>query len=142
MTACAPANLAAIGFTSPGTLNLKLSFNSPYISGAKLANDKKDVGADMNALLAAQGAVGTPTVPVIGKTTATISWWAYDGTVACPVDYAIAPNDASTQTGGGRVIASLGNSQSVSLTGLTALSSYNYRVLCPVNQPTGSFLSQ
>lgn len=138
----AQANLAAIGFTNPSAFNLKLSSNSPYISGSKSASDLTDIGADVNALLTAQGAVGAPTVLQITATSAKISWWAYDGTVACSVDYATAPNDPSTQTGGGRVPSSAGNSQSVSLTGLTALTGYNYRVLCPVNQPTGRFLTQ
>jgi hypothetical protein len=139
----AAANLAAIGFesTQPGALNLRLRYNSPYASGAHVASDRTDLGADTNALLAAQGAVGTPTVTVISSTTATISWFAYDGTVACSVDYAVAPNDPSTQSGGGRASASLGNSQAVSLTGLSPGTQYNYRVLCPVQQPTGSFIT-
>ena len=138
----APANLAAIGFTNPSAFNLKLSSNSPYLSSSQLATDFTDIGADVNALLTAQGAVSAPTVLQITSTSAKISWWAYDGTVACSLDYATAPNDASTQTGGGRLVASPGNSQSVSLTGLAALTGYNYRVLCPVNQPTGRFLTQ
>ena len=132
-------NLGAIGFTSPSAMNLKLNSTSPYASGMQVARDGTDMGANMNTLLTAQGAVGQPTVPVIGTTTATISWWAFDGSLACAVDYAKAPNDPSTQIGGGRLTAAIGNSQSVSLTGLTAITNYNYRVLCPVNQPTGSF---
>jgi hypothetical protein len=141
--ASAAANLAAIGFTSTasGMVNLKLLYNSPYISGGHQASDGTDIGVDMNALLTAQGAVGTPTVRNIGGSTATISWLVYDGTVACAVDYAAAPNDASTQTGGGRKTASTGPSQSVSLTGLSAGTQYNFRVLCPVNQPTGGFMT-
>jgi hypothetical protein len=86
--------------------------------------------------------VGAPTVYDIGTSMAVISWWAYDGSVACAVDYAVAPNDPSTQSGGGRATSSNGNSQSVNLTGLTTQTTYTYRVLCPVQQPTGSFLTQ
>jgi hypothetical protein len=138
----APGNLAQIRFTSPTLSNWKLLYNSPFISGQHQTTDGTDVGVDMNALLTAQGAVGIPTVTGIGPTGATIRWWAYDGTIACAVDYAATPNDPSTQTGGGRLTASIGNSQSVTLSGLTATTQYNYRVLCPVNQPTGSFISQ
>jgi len=56
----APANLAAIGFDSAASL--ALSYNSPYIGRAHVSNDGADIGADMNALAAARGAVGTPTV--------------------------------------------------------------------------------
>jgi hypothetical protein len=143
--ASAAANLASIGYTSTAIAapNLMLTHNSPFISGAHFSSDGADVGADMNALMAAQGAVGTPRVAPIGATTATISWWAYDKTVACSMDYATSPNDASTQTGGGRVTPSLrANSQTVVLTGLTPGTGYNYRVLCPVNQPTGGFVTQ
>jgi len=152
--ASAPANLALVGMqnpagintfallNSPGSLGAKLLYNAPCVSGGNCTTDGADAGADISALLTAQGAVGTPTVLQITSTSAEISWWAYDGTVACSVDYATAPNDPSTQTGGGRVTAASGNSQSVSLTGLTALTGYNYRVLCPVNQPTGRFFTQ
>jgi hypothetical protein len=139
----AAANLSAIGFlsTAPGSLTLQLRDNSPF-TGSGVATDGTNIGADMNALATAQGAVGTPTVYDIGTSTAVISWWAYDGSVACSVDYAAAPNDPSAQIGGGRATASSGNSQSVNLAGLTGQTSYNYRVLCPVQQPTGSFLTQ
>jgi len=133
-----PLNVAQIQFTNYALNNYKLLYSSPYISGAHLATDGTDLGPDMNALLTAQGAVGAPTVSVIGTTTATISWWAYDGTVACAVDYAVAPNDPSTQTGGGRQTSSAGNSQSVTITA-AAHSAILYRVLCPVVQPSGSF---
>ncbi|HWZ32812.1 MAG TPA: fibronectin type III domain-containing protein [Bryobacteraceae bacterium] len=138
----APANLTAIGFTSPTLANFKLLYNSPFVSGAHRTTDGTDVGADINALLKAQGEVTLERVLDIGTTTATPTWFAYDGTVACAVDYAIAPNDPSTQTGGGRLTASAGSSQSVNVTGLTTKTTYKYRVLCPVNQPTGSFTTQ
>jgi hypothetical protein len=142
--ASAATNLAALGFmsTPPSPLILELRDNSPFSSGAHVATDGTNIGADVNALATAQGAVGAPTVYDIGTSMAVISWWAYDGSVACAVDYAVAPNDPSTQSGGGRATSSNGNSQSVNLTGLTTQTTYTYRVLCPVQQPTGSFLTQ
>jgi hypothetical protein len=140
----AAANLAAIGFTAPTPvlatvpLNLKLLYNALCISGNHCTTDGTDMGADMNALLTAQGFVQTPTVGNITSTVAVVNWWTYDGSVACAVDYAVAPNDPSTQTGGGRQTALTGNSQSVTITA-AAHSAILYRVLCPVSQPTGSF---
>ena len=88
--ASAAANLAAIGFTSTasGMVNLKLLYNSPYISGGsgEVSTMVPTSGSNMNALLTAQGAVGTPTVRNISASTATVSWFVYDGTVACAVE--------------------------------------------------------
>ena len=136
------AVLAAIQFTSTTANNFKLLYTSPYISSNSVTTDGKDIGVDMNALLTAQGAVSTPTVSGITSGGVTISWFAYDPTFACPVDFAIAPNDASTQIGGGRIQSSAVSSQSVSFGSLTTKTTYNYRVLCPVNQPTGSFTTK
>jgi hypothetical protein len=147
------ANVATVGYRAPETDGMNTGFNwmglnliypSPFKSGAspRVSPDGADVGVDMNALLTAQGMVVGARATIIGTTTATISWHAYDGSFGCAVDYAIAPNDPSTQTGGGRVTASAANFQSVNLTGLTPIALYNVRVLCPVYQPTLNFLTR
>lgn len=140
-----PARISRLGFTSTSAasgVNPQLLYNSAYKSGGHITTDGRDAGVDWLKLQAAQGQVGAPSVRGITTSAATISWWAYDSSYACYVDYAIAPNDPSTQTGGGRAHASTGNSQSVTPSGLSALATYNYRILCPVQQPTGSFLTR
>jgi hypothetical protein len=130
----ATANLAAIKFTDPINGNFLLQVSSPFHNAG---SDGTDIGADTVGLSIAQGAVGTPSVTLTSSSTATISWTVADGSIPCALDYAIAPNDASTQIRGGRLTSSSGTSESVNLTGLSG--SYNYRVLCPVNQPIGTF---
>jgi len=148
----AAANLATVGMQSPvilnalllansvGPLGAQLLFTAPCVSGGHCTTDGGDAGANIIEMLTVQGAVGTPTVTAYTATTATISLYTYDPTFVCSLDYASGANDPSTQTGGGRVTASVtGHLQTFSLTGLLALTSYQYRVLCAVNQPASGF---
>jgi hypothetical protein len=152
----AALNLSQINFNNPPVdfrLNFKAGISgsvpNPFVSGGHFTTDGSDLGVNWNDMYKAQGAVNPPSVLSIGTTAATISWWVYDGSVGCSVDYAVAPNDPSTQStgtcgasvAGGRCTASTGNSQSVNLTGLSALTQYNVRVLCPVQQPTTNFFT-
>ncbi len=139
----AAMNWFAPGAYGTGTGNYRLTSQSPYFSGsANHASDGKDVGANIDALEAAQGKVSNVHVSALATTSANVTWVAPDS-FACTLDYATASFTAgsgswtrvvSTATGpaGARV-------QTASLTGLTPSTTYNYRVNCAVMQPTGTF---
>jgi hypothetical protein len=117
-------------------VDMRLHNNSPGISGAtpKLSTDGLDVGADMDAIAVAQGAVSNVRVRAIATTTATVSFLAPD-TFGCTVD--VTSNNFGTWTrftnaGGGRV-------QDVNISGLTTGTAYRAVVNCAAQQPTVSF---
>ncbi len=140
--------IAAVNWFAPGadgaaTGNYRLTSQSPYFSGsANHGSDGTDVGANIDALEAAQGKVSNVHVSSLATTTANVTWVAPDS-FACSLDYGTAnfvsgsgswTRVASTGTGpaGARV-------QTASLTGLTPSTTYNYRVNCAAMQPTGTF---
>lgn len=137
--------VAGVHWYDPANLNFRLNYLSPYISGgASHASDGLDVGANINALEAAQGVVSGVHVSALGTTTASVTWLAPDAT-SCTFDYGTANfpsgsgswtrvNPTATGPGGPRV-------QTASLTGLTTGTNYTYRVNCQVMQPTGTFVT-
>lgn len=110
---------------------------SPY---ANAGTDGTQIGANIDALNAAQGAVIGVSAAKITSSSAMITFNAPDSQ-SCPVDYS--STDPTLITKFTRV-ADSGTSpgaRSVRLAGLAALTSYYYRIDCAVQQPTGSFLT-
>ena len=133
-----PANLSSVGWFS--TTKNDYHLKAGYCSGCgSPASDRQDVGADIDALEAAQGKVkliGVPTSTIsIGS--ATVAFIAPDAQ-SCPVDYsAVDPTLINTFTralDGGQ-----SRNRNVVLTGLSSKTVYYYRVNCAVRQPTGQF---
>lgn len=96
------------------------------------------IGADINALDVATGAVELTGVPETGLTTtsAHVQFNAPDAQ-GCPVDWSTAPDIMASFTrvsdaGGAR-------SRDITLTGLSAHTVYYFRVNCATVQPTGQF---
>ena len=139
-----PTNLSATGWfqynAGDGSGNFRLRSNSAYVSGGSArASDGKDVGANIDALEAAEGKVTLTGVPAgsISTTAANIVFVAPD-TQTCPVDYS--STDATLINNFTRVAdAGTTRTRNVVLTGLTAGTTYYYRVNCAVEQPTGQF---
>lgn len=133
-----PSDLAHMGWFS--TAKNDFRFKSSYCSGCgQSASDLKDVGADIDALEAAQGAVKLIGVPTSGITTsaATIAFVAPDSQ-ACPVDYSA--SDPAVISSFIRVAdAGQTRNRAVLLSGLASRTVYYYRVNCAVQQPTGQF---
>ena len=145
-----PSNYAAAGFFNyDGNVtpfvngNLKhynFRLNANYCSRCgHAASDGADVGANIDALEAAQGKVtliGVPNNAITG-TSATVAFLAPDN-AGCPVDYSSTDPtliDSFTRVpdpGGPRV-------RDLTLSGLTSGTVYHYRVNCAVEQPTGQF---
>jgi len=134
--------VAAMGWYSPGT-NFRLNSSSPYISGgSNHASDGLDIGANMDELEAAQGKVSNVHVSALSANTANVTWLAPDS-FACSLDYGTSNfirgsgswtrvSSTATGPGGARV-------QTAALAGLTAGTTYNFRVNCAAMQPTGTF---
>lgn len=101
------------------------------------ASDGRDIGADIDALEVAQGAVklvGAPEAQLT-QTSAAIAFVAPDS-VGCPVDYsssdpAVISSFTRVADGGGARV------RSIPLTGLASGTVYYYRVNCAAEQPTG-----
>jgi hypothetical protein len=132
-----------MSLTSAGWLSYsKQDFHvtSKYCSGcASPANDSKDVGADLDALHAAQGKVTLVDVPEdhLTSTSAVVSFVAPDN-MGCPVDYGT--SDPGRITSFTRVSDAGGERpRNINLTGLTSATVYYYRVNCAAEQPTGQF---
>jgi hypothetical protein len=113
---------------------------SKYCSGCAFpGNDRKDVGADIDALQSAQGKVTLIGVPEahLTSTSAVVGFVAPDS-MGCPVDYS--SSDPSLITGFARVSDSGGaRPRNITLSGLASKTLYYYRVNCAVEQPTGEF---
>lgn len=127
--------LATFPYFSAAQNNYRLRPSSAYASGGAIhATDGTDVGVDMDALEAAQGKVSNVRAFDVGSTTATIGFLAPDA-VGCPVDWSVdnwATSSRVSHSGGERV-------QNVVLTGLPPHSTVQYRVVCVVVQPVGTF---
>jgi hypothetical protein len=119
-----------------GTPDFHFSSTSAYISGgASHGTDGKDVGVDIEELYAREGRVQLIGV-VAGSTSATVNFTAPD-TQGCPVDYSTSSDVITSFT---RVTdAGTARARSVSLTGLSAHTTYYFRLDCAVDQPTGVF---
>lgn len=101
--------------------------------------DGKPVGADINALQAAQGKVTLVGTNQITTSAATVSYVAPDNS-SCSVDYSstdptVIHSFTRVQDGGGT------RSRSVRITGLSPHTTYHYRINCAVQQPTGQFVT-
>ncbi|HMF75116.1 MAG TPA: fibronectin type III domain-containing protein [Bryobacteraceae bacterium] len=101
--------------------------------------DGRSVGADIDILDAAQGAVklvGTPDAQLT-QTSAAVTFVAPDS-MGCPVDYS--SSDAAVMANFTRVNDPGGaRARTISLTDLSPGTLYHFRVNCAVEQPTGSF---
>jgi hypothetical protein len=124
----------------------RLTWTSPFKSGATPASnalcagglclratDGPDLGPDMNALEAAQGAVRNVRLISTTSTTATIGYMAPDS-AACYVDY-------RTGTASPQRVKDAGNTRlrTVTLQDLSPGRAYHYIVQCAVEQPSGVF---
>jgi hypothetical protein len=101
--------------------------------------DGKPVGANINALEAAQGKVTLVGTNRITNSTATINYVAPDG-ASFSVDYSstdpsLVHSFTRVQDGGGA------RARNVTITGLSPHTVYHYRVNCAVQQPTGQFVT-
>ena len=134
--AALPASRAAYSFWNDAQLNYRLRSDSLFISGGtNRGTDGRDVGADIDALEAAQGKVQNARSWGVSTTTANVAYLAPD-TDACTVEYGTNPAWGAgirlADGGGARV-------RNVTLSGLAANTTYHYRVLCSVEQPSGQF---
>jgi hypothetical protein len=133
------ARLAAMKFynyTIVGKpVDLHLNYHSPFISGAGTSTDGLDIGANIDALNAAQGQVANVRVGSVTSTSAIVSFLAPDS-FACTVDWSTNGTLASftrvANAGSGRI-------QTVTLSGLPSGSVVFYRVNCAAQQPTAGF---
>lgn len=127
--------VAAVKFYNSTLGNFRLRYDSPYLSGGSIrATDGFDIGANIDALEAAQGKVTNVHVFAVTSNSATVSFVAPD-TFGCSVDWSSNSFAAFTRTlnpGGSRV-------QNVFLSSLPGQTSVQYRVNCAVVQPIGSF---
>ncbi len=135
-----PSRIASIGWVKPGDsgkpdfhlLPTVASEPNPYLTHS---TDGSPVGADIDALEAAQGKVHNVQVLSLESSSAQIAFNAPDS-FGCSVDYgkdpALGAFTRAGNPGGSRV-------QHVILSGLTAGSTYYYRVNCAVEQPAGTF---
>jgi hypothetical protein len=120
--------------------NYRLRSTSPYISGgANHASDGLNIGADIDALEAAQGHVVTIGVSAITSTAAQINFIAPD-THSCPIYLATSPWPTDS-TGTIPTFTSTADSgtqpgtRNVALSGLTTHTVYYAKIMCAVEQP-------
>lgn len=134
--AALPTSKSAFSFWNDTLLNYRLRWDSPFISGgANRGSDGRDVGADIDALEAAQGKVQNARSWGVSSTTATVAYLAPDSD-SCTVEYGTSPTwgvGSRLSDGGGVRV------RNVALSALTPNTTYYYRVLCAVEQPAGSF---
>jgi hypothetical protein len=146
------ASLNSVGWTkyqAPTAQNgnpqhLDFHLKSNYCSGCLgsavgPANDRTDVGANIDQLEAAQGKtklVGAP-ASHITSSSASVAFVAPDS-AGCPVDYS--SSDPLVMSSFTRVNDAGGTrARNIALTGLSSHTIYYYRVNCAVEQPTGRF---
>jgi hypothetical protein len=111
-------------------------------TGSNKPKDGKDLGADLNAIEAAEGKVQSVSVPnsLMTNNSATVTFVAPDAQ-ACPVDYAIANSGDPYLTNSFQRASdpAAGLNRSVQITGLTSGAVYRFRVDCAAVQPMGLF---
>lgn len=124
-------------YTTSTLGNYRLQSTSPYISGAHLADDGLNIGADIDQLEAAQGKVNN--VHTYNRTPNgfTVVLVAPDS-FGCSVDWGL--TNFTSGTGSYTRVANSGGTrvQTVAITGVTAHSLVYYRVNCSVEQPSGT----
>jgi hypothetical protein len=134
-----PSNLNAVGWMS---LSSKPNFRLRPDAGVRAmtkgrGRDPKDLGADIDALEAAQGKVTLNEPSAITADGADINFVAPDAQ-GCPVDYS--SKDGNLIDDFKRVPDSgKERTRTVHLSGLVSATAYHYRVNCMVEQPTGEF---
>jgi hypothetical protein len=123
----------------PGNPDAHLRYNSRLLaSGSYKSTDGKDIGADINAIDAAEGKLQSVSIPasLLTSNSAAVTFVAPDAQ-ACPVDYAVFdPADPYLVNSFQRVTdAALTRNRSVSLTGLVSKTVYRVRINCAAFQP-------
>jgi len=134
-----PGNMNAVGWMSlSGKPNFRLRPDAGVRAMARnRTRDSKDLGADIDALEAAQGKVTLKEPAGITADSADISFTAPDGQ-GCPVDYS--SKDAKLVDDFKRVPdPGKERTRTVHLSGLASGTVYHYRVNCMVEQPGGEF---
>lgn len=139
-----PSNYSSVGWFAYGgptavTNNYRLNSASPYISGgSNNAADGTDVGANIDAMEAAQGIVTMNGVSNISSGGAQINFVAPDSQ-GCSVDYS--STDSTLTRNFTRVPDAGGTNRvrNIALPGLTTQTNYYFRVNCQVQQPVGQF---
>jgi hypothetical protein len=114
------------------------ALGNPQNTDYHLQANEHDLGADIDAMEAAQGKVKSLGVPAekVTQTSAAIAFVAPDR-AGCPVDYS---TDPAVMTNFKRVADPGGaRERSVLLPDLSSGTVYYYRVNCAAEQPTGSF---
>jgi hypothetical protein len=120
--------------------NYRLQSSSPYISGgANHASDGLDIGADMDALDAAEGHVVPTGVSAVTSTTAQVNFIAPD-IHSCPIYLATLPwpTDATGIIPTFTITADPGTQpgiRNISLGSLTTHTTYYAKIMCAVEQP-------
>lgn len=131
------ARQATVNFFNLAAGNVQLTSASTYISGGvHRAPDGGDMGANIDLLNVAQGAVLGPHVFGVTSSAATVGFIAPDA-VGCPVDWSLNSFVTFTRVanaGGARV-------QNVALTGLPGASNVQGRINCQVIQPLVTILT-
>jgi hypothetical protein len=137
-------------FTTFDPQAYRLRYDSRFISGyiasaycqtnvndCISATNGQDIGPDIDTLEVKLGKVRNARARAVTPTAATISYLAPDSD-ACTVEYS-----TSSQWGTGTQVPDGGGDRvrNVDLSGLTPNTDYYYRVLCAVEQPSGSFRS-
>lgn len=138
-----PRDVNAVGWMNLGDArggkpNFRLRSDSSVRGLAKgRASEGKDIGADIDALEAAQGKVALNDPTAVTASAADINFVAPDAQ-ACPVDYSSKDEslikDFTRTPDGGK-----DRTRIVHLSGLSSGTTYHYRVNCMVEQPTGEF---
>jgi Domain of unknown function (DUF4082) len=139
-----PGDFSSIGwFKYGGSTDVKNNYrfrgSSPYISGGhNPAADGSDVGANIDAMEAAQGIVTLNGVSNITTAGAQVNFIAPDSQ-GCSVDYS---STDSTLTSSFTRVTDAGGSnrvRNIALTGLSSGTEYFFRINCQVQQLTGQF---
>ena len=120
--------------------DFRLKGNSPFAAdGPMRASDRKDLGADIEGLRAAQGVVLQVETPDGDMTasSAVVAFRAPDAQ-ACPIDFSA--TDAALMGSFARVQDRGGDrNRKVTLSGLRSNTTYHYRINCAAQQPIGQF---
>jgi hypothetical protein len=125
--------LAIPGFRDPANGDFSLPQSSPFYG--------QNMGADSDAIDAAAGKLRNVELNGINRTTAVVAF-TRPGDKRCTVEYG---TQATFGTGmRAQDLGGVGKNtdyiqSSVTLSGLTPGTQYQYRVLCPAEQPSGSF---
>lgn len=129
-----------------GNPDLRLKSTSPFCSGCGSPGaDRRDVGADVDLVMAQQGQTTVNGVTAITATSAQVNFVAPDAT-GCRVDISatdsnVVNNFTSFADAGGGTDRG-GNVRNIAMTGLTSQTRYWGRINCAVQQPYFQFKTQ